>query len=80
MEIGSLDFELNYKLIDNGGTHSYHYQGIPDDILDLLFRDRYQYEIYNRPFDMKSELRDKINALEKNNRSLKSQVSWKIDE
>jgi hypothetical protein len=66
---------LEYGGLIEGTTSSYHYQGIPDDILDLLFRDRYQYEIYNKPFDMKSELREKIKQLEKNNRSLKSQVS-----
>jgi hypothetical protein len=58
---------LEYGGLIEGTTSSYHYQGIPDDILDLLFRDRYQYEIYNKPFDMKSELREKIKQLEKNN-------------
>jgi len=66
---------LEYGGLIEGTTSSYHYQGIPDDILDLLFRERYQYEIYNKPFDMKTELRERIDDLEKNNRSLKSQVS-----
>jgi len=76
------DPELEEKLLalEYGGliestTSNYHYQGIPDDILDLIFRERYQYEIYKKQFDMKSELRERIDALEKNNRSLKGQVS-----
>jgi hypothetical protein len=66
---------LEYAGLIESTTSSFHYQGIPDDILDLLFRERYQHEIYNKPFDIKSELRKTINDLEKDNRSLKSQVS-----
>jgi len=62
---------LEYGGLIESTTSSYHYQGIPDDILDLLFRERYQYEIYHNPLDMKSELRKKIDELEKNNRSRK---------
>jgi len=74
--------ELEEKLLalDYGGliqstTSSFHYQGIPDDILDLIFRDRYQYEIYREKFDIASELQQKVKDLEKNNRSLKAQVN-----
>ena len=66
---------LEYGGLIEGTTSSYHYQGIPDDVLDLIFRERYHYEIYNKKFDLSSELRKKISDLEKNNRSLKSQVS-----
>ncbi len=66
---------LEYGGLIEGTTSSYHYQGIPDDVLDLIFRERYNYEIYNKKFDLTSELQKKIKDLEKNNRSLKSQVS-----
>jgi len=76
------DPELEEKLLalEYGGliestTSNYHYQGIPDDVLDLIFRERYQYEIYKKQFDMKSELRERIDSLEKNNRSLIGQVN-----
>jgi len=66
---------LEYGGLIEGTSSSYHYQGIPDDVLDLIFRERYHYEIYNKKFDLSSELRKKIRDLEKNNRSLKSQVN-----
>jgi len=66
---------LEYGGLIEGTSSNYHYQGIPDDILDLIFRERYQYEIYKKPFDMSFELSKKIMDLEKNNRSLKAQVS-----
>jgi hypothetical protein len=66
---------LEYGGLIEGTSSNYHYQGIPDDVLDLIFRERYQYEIYKKKFDMASELRQRIIDLEKNNRSLKAQVS-----
>jgi len=66
---------LEYGGLIEGTSSNYHYQGIPDDVLDLIFRERYHYEIYKKKFDIKSELRQKIMDLEKNNRSLKSQVN-----
>jgi hypothetical protein len=66
---------LEYGGLIEGTTSSYHYQGIPDDILDLIFRERYHYEIYHTKFDLSAELHQKIKDLEKNNRSLKSQVN-----
>jgi len=76
------DPELEEKLLalEYGGliqstSSNYHYQGIPDDILDLIFRERYQYEIYKNEFDMKSELQNRVINLEKSNRSLKGQVN-----
>ena len=66
---------LEYGGLIEGTSSNYHYQGIPDDVLDLIFRERFQYEIYKKKFDMASELRQKIIDLEKNNRSLKAQVN-----
>ncbi|ETR68468.1 MAG: hypothetical protein OMM_04545 [Candidatus Magnetoglobus multicellularis str. Araruama] len=76
------DAELQEKLLalEYGGliestSSNYHYQGIPDDILDLIFRERYQYEIYKKQFNMASELKKRVKELEQNNRSLKGQVN-----
>jgi hypothetical protein len=66
---------LEYGGLIEGATSSYHYKGIPDDILDLIFRAKYQYEIYREKVDIKQELHQKIKELETNNRSLKGQVS-----
>jgi hypothetical protein len=66
---------LVYGGLIEGTASSYHYKGIPDDILDLIFRSRYQYEIYREKVDMKLELQKKVKALEKDNRSLKGLVS-----
>ncbi|KPA14449.1 hypothetical protein MHK_005340 [Candidatus Magnetomorum sp. HK-1] len=78
--IGDPELEEKLLTLDYGGliqstTSSFHYQGIPDDILDLIFRDRYQYEIYREKFDLASELKQRVKNLEKNNRSLKAQVN-----
>ncbi|KPA12740.1 ATPase domain protein, prokaryote domain protein [Candidatus Magnetomorum sp. HK-1] len=66
---------LEYGGLIEGTSSNYHYQGISDDILDLIFRERYHYEIYREKFDIASELRQKVQDLEKNNRSLKGQVN-----
>ena len=54
---------LVYVGLIEGTASSYHYKGISDDILDLIFRSRYQYEIYREKVDMKSELQKKVKAL-----------------
>jgi len=66
---------LVYGGLIEGTASSYNYKGISDDILDLIFRSRYQYEIYREKVDMKSELQKKVKAMEKDNRSLKGLVS-----
>ncbi|OQY55376.1 MAG: hypothetical protein B6245_19860 [Desulfobacteraceae bacterium 4572_88] len=51
-------------------TSNFHYQGIPDDVLDIIFRELYQYEIeHDRP-DVRAELAGKLEALRKENKSL----------
>jgi hypothetical protein len=64
------DGELQEKLLalEYGGliestTSNYHYQGIPDDILDLVFREHYQYEIYRKKMNMASELKKRVKAI-----------------
>jgi len=76
------DAELEEKLIPlvYGGliqptVSSYHYRGIPDDVLDFIFRQRYYYEIYNKPFDLQAEIKNKVKELEEKNRSLSSKVN-----
>ncbi|MDM8552408.1 class I SAM-dependent methyltransferase, partial [Desulfobacterales bacterium HSG2] len=71
------DMELDNKLLtlEHGGlvtrgTSDFHYQGIPDDILDLIFRERYQYEIETVKPDAASELAGKIKALGREKKSL----------
>ena len=42
---------LEYGWLIERGSSAYHYQGIPDDILDLIFRNEYEYEIYKNKFE-----------------------------
>ncbi len=42
------------------GTNNFRYSGIPDDILDFIFRDLYQEEIDNVSLDIGSELSDRV--------------------
>ncbi|MCP4030958.1 MAG: hypothetical protein GY734_06905, partial [Herbaspirillum sp.] len=46
------------------GSSDFHYRGIPDDILDFIFRERYQYEIEMVRPDVSSDLAAKIRYLE----------------
>ncbi|MCP4131622.1 MAG: hypothetical protein GY754_11645, partial [bacterium] len=50
-------------LITRGGS-DFHYQGIHDDILDFIFRERYQYEIEMVEPDVSSDMAAKIKSLE----------------
>ncbi len=62
------------NLITRGHT-DFHYQGIPDDVLDIIFRVRYQYEIDHVDPDVPAELAAKIMALEKKNTSLQGALN-----
>ncbi|MCP4113686.1 MAG: hypothetical protein GY749_50530 [Desulfobacteraceae bacterium] len=55
---------LEYGDLITRGTSDFHYQGIPDDILDFIFRERYQYEIEMIRPDVSSDLAAKIKFLE----------------
>lgn len=66
---------LEYGGLITRGTSDFHFQGIPDDILDLIFRERYQYEIENVKPDVSAELAGKIKALEQEKRSLEGMLN-----
>ncbi|MCP4698682.1 MAG: hypothetical protein GY862_17795 [Gammaproteobacteria bacterium] len=57
-------------LIARPGASRFRYCGIPDDILDLIFRDLYQEEIDGDTPDIESELAARVAALEKEKKSL----------
>ena len=66
---------LEYGGLVTRGSSDFHYQGIQDDILDLIFRDRYQYEIEAVSPDISGELADKIKKLEKEKKSLEGALN-----
>jgi hypothetical protein len=66
---------LEYGGLVTRGSSDFHYQGIQDDILDLIFRDRYQYEIEAVSPDINGELAEKIRKLEKEKNSLEGALS-----
>ncbi|MCP4566173.1 MAG: hypothetical protein GY841_01195, partial [FCB group bacterium] len=57
------------------GSSDFHYQGIPDDILDFIFRERYQYEIEMVKPDVRSDLAAKIAFLEDEKQSLEGKLN-----
>lgn len=76
------DRELEHKLsiLEYGdlitrGRSDFHYQGIPDDVLDLIFRARYQYEIDQVEPDVPAELTAKIERLEDEKKSLQGALN-----
>ncbi len=56
------------------GTNNFRYSGIPDDILDFIFRDLYQEEIDLVSPDIGSEIAKKVEAL-KSEKGEKSSLS-----
>ncbi len=76
------DLELEKKLrtfhygdLIARGHSDFHYQGIPDDVLDLIFRVRYQYEIDHVDPDVSAELAAKIQRLEDEKKSLQGALN-----
>jgi len=76
------DRELEHRLrtlvygdLITKGSNDFRYSGIPDDILDLIFRDRYEEEIYRTRPDITSELAARINKLEDHNKSLQGALN-----
>ncbi|MCP4696767.1 MAG: hypothetical protein GY862_07950, partial [Gammaproteobacteria bacterium] len=57
-------------LITRPGLGSFRYCGIPDDILDLIFRDLYQEEIDQVKPDIAKKLSARVAALEKEKKSM----------
>ena len=76
------DRELEHRLrtlvygdLITKGSNDFRYSGIPDDILDLIFRDRYEEEIFHTRPDITSELAARINKLEDHNKSLQGALN-----
>ncbi|MCP4353844.1 MAG: hypothetical protein GY795_51005, partial [Desulfobacterales bacterium] len=61
---------LEYGGLITRGSSDYHYKGIEDDILDIIFRERYQYEVDMVRPDVTAELLAKIRLLEDDRKSL----------
>jgi hypothetical protein len=57
------------------GSSNFRYSGIPDDILDFIFRELYQEEIENSKPDIANELAAKVAALEKEKKSLQGMLN-----
>ncbi|RKZ73924.1 MAG: hypothetical protein DRR19_30540 [Candidatus Parabeggiatoa sp. nov. 1] len=62
-------------LITRPGLSHFRYCGIPDDILDLIFRSLYQEEIEHEKPNIENELQAKLKAIEKDKHSLQGQVN-----
>ncbi len=62
-------------LIKRPGLSHFRYCGIPDDILDLIFRDLYQEEIEHDKPNIENEIEIRFKALEKEKKSLQGMVS-----
>lgn len=61
-------------LIKRGHTN-FHYQGIPDDVLDLIFRTLYQFEIERVEPNVPAELAARIQHLEDEKKSLQGALN-----
>jgi hypothetical protein len=66
---------LEYGDLIAQGSNNFRYCGIPDDILDLIFRDLYQEEIDNVKPNIDNELTAKVAALEKDKKSLQGMLN-----
>jgi hypothetical protein len=66
---------LVYGDLISPGSNAFRYCGIPDDILDLIFRDLYQEEIDDVIPNIDNELFDKVAALEKDKKSLQGMLN-----
>jgi hypothetical protein len=62
-------------LITRPGLSHFRYCGIPDDILDLIFRSLYQEEIEHNKPNIENELEAKLKAIEKKKQSLQGIVN-----
>jgi hypothetical protein len=74
-ELDEVQLEDRLKTLEYGnlitrGTSNFRFSGIPDDILDLIFRQLYQEEIDQVKPDVGAELAAKVKDLEKDRKSL----------
>lgn len=67
--------KLIYGDLISEGSSAYHYKGIDDDVLHLIFYHKYQYEIHHQKADVHGELHKRIENLEKDKRSLTSTIN-----
>lgn len=74
-ELDDVQLEDRLKTLEYGnlitrGTSNFRFSGIPDDILDLIFRQLYQEEIDQVKPDVGAELTAKVKDLEEDRKSL----------
>jgi hypothetical protein len=67
--------QLIYGDLITEGSSAYHYKGIADDVLHLIFYHKYQYEIHHQQANVQSELHQKIEHLEKDKKSMQSTIN-----
>ncbi len=66
---------LEYGDLVTRGSTDYHYRGISDDILYLIFHDRYLYEICRKKISVREKLSARVGELERDRRSLQGRLS-----
>lgn len=66
---------LEYGDLIIKGVNNFRYSGIPDDILDLIFRELYQEEIEQVKPNIVKELHDKVATLKKDKQSLQGALN-----
>jgi len=66
---------LIYGDLVSEGSSAYHYKGIADNVLYLIFYHKYQYEIYHQKSDIEGELYKKIENLEKDKKSMQARIN-----
>jgi len=79
-ELSDRELEMRLRTLAYGdlitkGTSDFRHSGIPDDILDLIFRERYQEEIHQVRPDTDSELTARIKELEDDKSSLQGALN-----
>ncbi|ETR68962.1 MAG: hypothetical protein OMM_04249 [Candidatus Magnetoglobus multicellularis str. Araruama] len=67
--------QLIYGDLITQGRSAYHYKGIADDVLYLIFYHKYNFEIYHQESNVQGELYKKIEHLEKDKKSMQSQIN-----
>jgi len=74
-KLSESELEKKLRILESGdlitqGSNNFRYSGIPDDILDLIFRTLYQEEIEQVKPDIAQELTNQVVALKKDKQSL----------
>ncbi len=79
LEMSDIELETRLKKLEKGdligrGSTAYRYQGIPDDIFDLIFRGQFQEQIDHFVPDVKTELTEELAVLLQENKSLRGRL------